>query len=70
MYVPGTKFKVVLKIKAGEQVFEPGLTGEIVGSVNKMVGKSYKVKFDDGRIAEIHMVIMNNQAQVIKDSLN
>ncbi|MCI0482042.1 MAG: hypothetical protein L0213_10705 [Candidatus Dadabacteria bacterium] len=70
MYVPGTKFKVVLKIKAGEQVFEPGLTGEILGSVNKMVGKSYKVKFEDGRTAEIHMVIMNNQAQVLKDTLN
>ena len=70
MYVPGTKFKVVLKIKAGEQVFEPGLVGEIVGSVNKMVGKSYRVKFEDGRVAEIHMVIMNNQTQVLKDSLN
>lgn len=70
MYVPGTKFKVVLKIKAGDQVFEPGLIGEIVGSVNKMVGKSYRVKFEDGRVAEIHMVIMNNQTQVLKDSLN
>ena len=70
MYVPGTKFKVVLKIKTGEQVFEPGLIGEIVGSVNKMVGKSYRVKFEDGRVAEIHMVIMNNQTQVLKDSLN
>lgn len=70
MYVPGTKFKVVLKIKTGDQVFEPGLVGEIVGSVNKMVGKSYRVKFEDGRVAEIHMVIMNNQTQVIKDSLN
>ncbi len=70
MYVPGTKFKVVLKIKAGEQVFEPGLVGEIGGSVNKMVGKSYRVKFDDGRVTEIHMVIMNNQTQVLKDSLN
>ncbi|HKQ33615.1 MAG TPA: hypothetical protein VJV40_10425 [Thermodesulfobacteriota bacterium] len=68
--MPGTKFKVVLKIKAGEQVFEPGLVGEIVGSVNKMVGKSYRVKFEDGRVAEIHMVIMNNQTQVLKDSLN
>jgi hypothetical protein len=70
MYVPGTKFKVVLKIKTGEQIFEPGLIGEIVGSVNKMVGKSYRVKFEDGRVAEIHMVIMNNQTQVLKDSLN
>ena len=70
MYVPGTKFKVVLKIKVGEQVFEPGLVGEIVGSVNKTVGKSYRVKFEDGRVAEIHMVIMNNQTQVLKDSLN
>ena len=70
MYVPGTKFKVVLKIKTGEQVFEPGLVGEIVGSVNKMVGKSYRVKFEDGRVAEIHMVIMNNPTQVLKDSLN
>jgi hypothetical protein len=70
MYVPGTKFKVVLKIKTGEQIFEPGLVGEIVGSVNKMVGKSYRVKFEDGRVAEIHMVIMNNQTQVLKDSLN
>lgn len=70
MYVPGTKFKVVLKIKTGDQIFEPGLIGEIVGSVNKMVGKSYRVKFEDGRVAEIHMVIMNNQTQVLKDSLN
>ena len=70
MYIPGTKFKVVLKIKSGDQVFEPGLVGEIVGSVNKMVGKAYRVKFEDGRTAEIHIVIMNNQTQVIKDRLN
>ncbi|MFI5323051.1 MAG: hypothetical protein ACHQ6U_05865 [Thermodesulfobacteriota bacterium] len=70
MYIPGAKFKVILKIKSGDQVFEPGLVGEIVGSVNKMVGKSYRVKFEDGRAAEIHMVILNNQTQIIKDTLN
>ena len=67
MYVPGTKFKVVLKIKLGDKEFEPGLIGEIVGSVTKMVGKAYKVKFEDGRTAEIHMVILNNQTEVIKE---
>lgn len=67
MYVQGTKFKVGLRINLGDQVFEPGLTGEIVGSVEKMVGKSYKVKFEDGREAQIHIVIMNNQTEVIKD---
>lgn len=70
MYVQGTKFKVILKIKSGDQVFEPGLVGEILGSMKKMVGKAYRVKFEDGRVAEIHMVILNNQTQVLKDSLN
>jgi len=32
-----------------------------------MVGKSYKVKFEDGREAQIHIVIMNNQTEVIKE---
>lgn len=68
MYVPGTKFKVILKITLGDQVFEPGLVGEILEGVNKMVGKAYRVKFEDGRTAEIHMVILNNQTEVIKDS--
>ena len=68
MYVPGTKFKVVLKITLGDQVFEPGLVGEIIKGVNKMVGKAYSVRFEDGRTAEIHMVILNNQTEVIKDT--
>lgn len=67
MYVPGTKFKVVLPIKLGEQEYGAGLAGEIQGSVTKMVGKAYSVKFEDGRTAEIHMVIMNNQTEIIKD---
>ncbi len=67
MYVPGTKFKVVLKIKLGDQVYEPGLIGELFGSVTKMVGKAYKVRFEDGRTAEIHMVILNTQTEIIKD---
>lgn len=67
MYLPGTKFKVVLKIKLGDEVFEPGLVGEIIEGVPKMVGKAYRVKFEDGRAAEIHMVILNNQAEVIKE---
>jgi hypothetical protein len=32
-----------------------------------MVGKAYSVKFEDGRNAEIHVVIMNNQTKVLKD---
>lgn len=67
MYIPGTKFKVVLKIQIGDQVFEPGLEGEIVQPITKMVGKAYSVKFVDGRTAEIHNVIMNNQTEVLKD---
>jgi len=65
MYIPGTRFIVKLRIKLGDMEFEPGLKGTILGSVNKMIGKAYKVKFDDGRVAEIHMVIMNNQTKVI-----
>ena len=67
MYTPGTKFKVVLKIQIGDQVFEPGLVGEIIKPIPKMVGKAYSVKFQDGRNAEIHVVIMNNQTKVLKD---
>ncbi len=65
MYQPGTRFEVKLRIKLGDQEFEPGLKGTILQGVPKMVGKAYKVKFDDGRTAEIHMVIMNNQTRVI-----
>lgn len=67
MYIPGTKFKVVLRIKTRDGEFEPGLVGEIVEPVTKMVGKAYRVKFEDGRTAEIHVVIINNQTEVIKD---
>ena len=67
MYLPGTKFKVVLKIQIGDQVFEPGLVGEIIEPITKMVGKAYRVKFEDGRTAEIHVVIINNQTEVLKD---
>ena len=67
MYIPGTRFKVVLRIKAGDQVFEPGLEGEIIQPVSKMVGKAYRVKFSDGRSAEIHNVVLNNQTEVLKD---
>ncbi len=67
MYVPGTKFKVVLPIKLGGEEYASGLMGEIEGSVTKMVGKAYLVKFEDGRRAEIHMVIINNQTEIIKE---
>jgi len=67
MYIPGTKFKVVLRIQSRDQIFEPGLVGEIIEPITKMVGKAYRVKFEDGRNAEIHVVIINNQTEVIKD---
>ena len=67
MYTAGTKFKVVSKIQIRDQVFEPGLQGEIIKPIPKMVGKEYSVKFEDGRNAEIHVVIMNNQTKVLKD---
>ena len=67
MYQPGTRFEVKLKIKSGSQEFEPGLRGTILQGVNKMVGKAYQVRFDDGRNAELHIVIMNNQTEVITD---
>lgn len=68
MYTIGTRFKVVIKIKLGEDQFEPGLEGEITGSENKMVGKAYKVRFEDGRERKLHMVILNNQTEVIKEN--
>ncbi len=67
MYIQGTKLRVVLPINLNGSVFHKGLTGEIQGSVNKMVGKSYRIAFDDGRIADIHVVILNNQIEVIKN---
>ncbi len=65
MYLPGTRFEVKLRIKLGDELYEPGLKGTIIEGLPKMVGKAYKVKFDDGRIAQIHIVIMNNQTKVI-----
>ena len=65
MYRPGTRFEVKLKIKSGSEEFEPGLRGTILQGVNKMVGKAYQVRFDDGRTAELHGVIMNNQTELI-----
>ena len=67
MYVPITRFKVLLKIDSGDQEFEPGLKGEIIRPVTKMVGKAYRVKFSDCKSAVIHNVIMNNQTEVLKD---
>ena len=68
MYIEGTKIKVGIRINLGDQVFEPGLIGEITGSVKKMVGKAYIVRFEDGREAQFHGVIVKNQTEVIEDS--
>jgi hypothetical protein len=65
VYSPGTRFVVGLAIKHGDQVFEKGLKGTIIEGIPKMVGKAYKVKFEDGRVAQLHIVIMNNQTEVI-----
>ena len=65
MYLPGTRFEVKLRIKLGDEIFEPGLKGTIIEGIPKMVGKAYIVKFDDGRITQIHIVIMNNQTKII-----
>ncbi len=65
MYSQGARFVVKVKINLGEIEFEPGLKGTILGSVNKMVGKAYNVKFDDGRSAELHIVTMNNQTKIL-----
>jgi hypothetical protein len=67
MYQPGTRFEVKLRIKSGNQEFEPGMKGTILQGVNKMVGKAYQVRFDDGRTAELHIVIMNNQTKIITE---
>lgn len=64
MYVNGTRFEVKLPIRHGDQVYEKGLKGTITGHVNKMIGKAYTVEFDDGRNAELHMVIINNQTEI------
>lgn len=69
MYQPGTRFEVKLKIKSGSQEFEPGLKGTILTGVKKMVGKAYQVRFDDGRNAELHIVIMNNQTKIITEKI-
>jgi hypothetical protein len=67
MYQPGTRFEVKLKVKSGNQEFEPGLKGTILSGVKKMVGKAYQVRFDDGRTAELHIVIMNNQTKIMTE---
>ncbi len=54
-----------LRIKLGDEEFEPGLKGTILGGVPKMVGKAYGVKFDDERTVEIHIATMNNQTYII-----
>ena len=69
MYQPGTRIEVKLKIKLGEQEFEPGLIGTILQGIKKMVGKAYRIRFDDGREAEIHIVILNNQTKVINGTI-
>jgi hypothetical protein len=69
VYQPGTRFEVKLKIKSGSQEFEPGLKGTILTGVKKMVGKAYQVRFDDGRNAELHIVIMNNQTKIITEKI-
>jgi hypothetical protein len=67
MYQTGARFEVTHKIKMGDVEFEPGLKGVILQGIPKMVGKAYRVKFDDGRVAEINIVIMSNYTKVITD---
>lgn len=64
MFKPGTRFRVKIKIKTGDEIFEPGLAGTVTGHVDKMIGKAYSVRFDDGREAVIHMVVINNQTDI------
>ena len=65
MYRPGTKIEVKVRIKQGQTIIEPGTRCEILEGVAKMVGKSYSVRLDDGRTVQLHIVIMNNQTEVI-----
>lgn len=65
MYQTGTRVEVKLRIKSGDETFEPGLKGTIAGSMEKMVGKSYRMNFDDGRTAEMHIATVNNHVYVI-----
>jgi len=69
MYIKGTKIKVGIRINLGDRVFEPGLRGEITDSVEKMVGKAYIVRFEDGREAQIHGVLIKNHTEVITDAV-
>jgi hypothetical protein len=39
MYIPGTKFKVVLEIQVRDRIFEPGLEGEIVKPITNKMNK-------------------------------
>jgi len=67
MYKTGTKFEVKTRIKMGETIIEPGTKGEIIEGISKIVAKAYKVKLEDGRTPQLHIVIMNNHTKTIKE---
>ena len=60
MYLPGARFEVKLRIKLGDEEFEPGLKGTIIEGIPKMVGKAYKVEFDDGRIFLLRVIVADD----------
>ncbi len=68
MYLPGTRIEVKVKIDlpANDKI-EPGTKGTVLGTVKKMVGIAYKIKLDDDREVDIHIVIMKNQTEIIED---
>lgn len=65
MYKPGTIIEVKVRIEQGQTVIDPGTRGEILEGFAKMVGKSYSVKLEDGRTVQLHIVILNNQTEVV-----
>ncbi|MGQ0793762.1 MAG: hypothetical protein ACT4NX_06700 [Deltaproteobacteria bacterium] len=66
--MPGARIEVKLGIRLGDEEFPVGLGGTIQGGIEKMVGKAYKVKFDDGRLADIHITTMNNNMYIFTES--
>ena len=55
-----------IDLPANEKI-EPGTKGTVLSTVKKMVGIAYKIKLDDGREVDIHIVIMKNQTEIIED---
>jgi len=65
MYIIGIRLRLVSPIVGKKNQFEEGLIGEIVEKIERPDNNSYRIQFNDGRIAVLPEHILNQSSRLI-----